>query len=351
MRCVCYSLLGVLLGCGGTPVAPAQPEARSPSVREDKWQIRDTRLLVRDVGPESAPTIVVIHGGPGGNHLSLRPLEALAPRFRVVFYDQRGTGESDRFRISSEMPALDQLAMEENVEDLEALRQRLGKDRITLIGHSWGGSLAVFYAAAYPAHVEKLIVYSGGPEDLELSSQKRKAHLAKLNPEEQALAKTRIAELQKAAEQGSSQDVIDRLFLQVSEVMFASLYCQRPAKATAAQGRAGFWASQGVNQYIATFDRAAFASKLAAVKSPTLLTWGRCEPSPQERLTYLLDSLPNAQLVIFETSGHNAMEEEPSLFLATLKAFLDGKTLPTRSFRTRAELGTPSASASRRAAP
>jgi len=120
--------------------------------------------------------------------------------------------------------------------------------------------------------------------------------------------------------------------------MFPSLYCQRPTAASAEQGRAGFWASQGQNQYSRTFDRAAFAEKLKLVKAPALLTWGRCEPSPQERLLYLLDNLPDAQFVIFEKSGHNAMEEEPALFFDTLNAFLDGKPLPAKSFRSRAEV-------------
>jgi pimeloyl-ACP methyl ester carboxylesterase len=142
-------------------------------------------------------------------------------------------------------------------------------------------------------------------------------------------------------EKEAAQDQLDRLFFQVAEVLFPSLYCQRPAaKASAEQGRAGFWASQGVNQYLKTFDRAAFAQKLKTVRAPTLLIWGRCEPSPQERLLYLLDSLPDARLVLFEKSGHNALEEEPELFFGTLTAFLDGKPLPARSFRSRAELET-----------
>ncbi|HOX45806.1 MAG TPA: alpha/beta fold hydrolase [Myxococcota bacterium] len=334
--------MGVLLGCSATHVAQprpgAAPGAQAQPVREGRWEIRGTRLFVRDVGPETAPVVVVVHGGPGGNHLSLRALEALAPRFRVILYDQRGTGESDRFQVASEAD-LATLSMEENVEDLEALRQRAGQDRITLVGHSWGAGLAVLYAAAHPEHVEKLVVYSGGPEDEPLSKLKSKAHFARLTDEEKARAQQGLAGLQEAVGRGAPQDELDRLFLQVAEVMFPSLYCQRPATGPgAAQGRAGFWASQGVNRYLGAFDRAAFARKLALVKAPALLTWGRCEPSPQERLLYLLDNLPDARLVIFEESGHNAMEEEPALFFGTLNAFLDGQPLPARSFRSRAEV-------------
>lgn len=334
----CCLTLGTLLGCSAPP-APAPRTAPAPPVREGKWKIRDTRLYVRDVGPEAAPAVVLVHGGPGGNHTSLRPLEVLAPRFRVVLYDQRGCGESDRLPITAGKPEeLARLSAQENVEDLEALRQKLGKERITLVGHSWGGGLATLYAAAYPTRVEKLVVYSGGPEDEPLSAEKSKAHFSKLTDEEKARFKSGVGALGAAAQRGATQDELDRLFMQVAVVMFPSLYCVRPTRATAAQGRAGFWASQGVNRYLESFDRVAFAEKLKAVKAPALLTWGRCEPSPQERLLYLLDSLPDARFVIFEKSGHNAMEEEPALFFGTLNAFLEGKSLPARSYRSRAEV-------------
>jgi proline iminopeptidase len=93
-----------------------------------------------------------------------------------------------------------------------------------------------------------------------------------------------------------------------------------------------------LGEYVESFDRRAFAPRLHAVTAPALLTWGRYEPSPQERLLYLLDNLPDARLVIFEHSAHNALEEEPGPFFATLRAFLAGGELPARAYRSRAEL-------------
>lgn len=339
------ALLVLAIGCSTAHEAVREEVQRTNAppgalrVYEGMWAIRDTNLFVRDVGPEDAPTIVVLHGGPGGNFLNLRPLERLAPQFRVVFYDQRGTGASDRLDVDPQQPdTLAALSLTNNVEDLEALRQRLGKDRVIVMGHSWGGSLAVFYAAAYPEHVEKLIVYSGGPEDAALQDQKNAAQFERFTDDDKSLMKARVGALQEAAERGASQDELDRLFFDVAQVVFPSLSCERSSAAPTHEGRAGFWANQGVNDYVTSFDRASFSLKLKAVAAPALLTWGRCEPSPQERLTVLLDHLPNARLVIFENSGHYAMEEEPELFWGTLLAFLNDAPLPARSFRSSAQV-------------
>jgi len=328
----------VAFGCARAPVVPpAEPVA----VREGHWPIRDTRLFVRDVGPETAPAVVVVHGGPGGNHQSLLPFEALAPGYRVVFYDQRGTGASDRLDVSPENPeSLKRLSLEENVADLEALRQRLGKERIALIGHSWGGTLAVFYAAAHPERVDKLIVYSGGPEDAALQKQKSRATFARLSEEEKSRLKAGTAVLKEAVEKGAGQDELDQRFLEVARIMFPTLYCERPATLTEERGRAGFWANQIAGGYSDTFDRAAFGPQLARVTAPTLLTWGRCEPSPRERLAWMLGHLPDARLAVFEKSGHNAMTEEPVLFMDVVRTFLDGAPLPraAKTYRSASEL-------------
>ena len=334
-------IAALALGCASTQPGrqnTTHTRATDKPTREGLWQIRDTRLFVRDVGPLDAPVLVVVHGGPGGNHRSQLPLEALAPEFRVVSYDQRGTGESDRFDVP--LPELQKLlTLEENVEDLEALRVRLGRERISVIGHSWGGALATFYAATYPESIDKLIVYSGGPEDKSLLAQKKTAHRAKMTTGELSAMASGKAALEAAMDRGVDGNELDRLFVDFVLPLLPSLYCKRPpAPARSEVGRGGFWANQIAGRYIESLDRSALAKKLGRLAAPTLLIWGRCEPSPRERLTGLLDAIPDAQFVQFEQSGHNAMEEEPELFFSTLRAFLSGKSLPMVAHRSRESL-------------
>jgi pimeloyl-ACP methyl ester carboxylesterase len=140
----------VVFGCSATPSPdPATPEASARV--EQLLPIAPVPLFARVSGPpHSSDILVLIAGGPGGSHESMLPFEAVAPaHLRVVAYDQRGTGRS---LAPPETP----LGYAEHVADLEQLRSALGAERMHLLGHSWGGSLALLYAADHPERVASL---------------------------------------------------------------------------------------------------------------------------------------------------------------------------------------------------
>lgn len=87
----------------------------------------------------------------------------LAKTNAVIFYDQRGNGRSLLERINR-----DTFNVELMVEDLELLRQAFKVERLTLLGHSWGGLLALYYATKYPDNVERLIIIDAAPVNTEL---------------------------------------------------------------------------------------------------------------------------------------------------------------------------------------
>ena len=111
------------------------------------------RLYVVEVGQAAAPgdTVLVLHGGFGADHSYLfDAVLPLADGHRFVLYDQRGSLRS---------PAPDSLlSMDAMVADVEALRQDLGTERVTLLGHSMGTSLAYAYLAAHPDRVANLVL-------------------------------------------------------------------------------------------------------------------------------------------------------------------------------------------------
>lgn len=110
--------------------------------------------------PVKPDPILFLHGGPGMrvgpyDHEFYSPLAAYG--FRVYLFDQAGSGLSDF------LPRVRDYTITRAVADLEAIRQQIRAEKMILIGHSWGSSLAANYIAKYPDHVAKVIFYSPGP--------------------------------------------------------------------------------------------------------------------------------------------------------------------------------------------
>jgi proline iminopeptidase len=117
--------------------------------------VRGIQLFVRRVG--SGKPVVVLHGGPGAHHDYLRPgFDGLATGRELLYYDQRGGGQSP---VPRDVP----VGWTEQVEDLEALREHWGLERLTVVGYSWGGLLALLYAVGRPERIERLALVSPAP--------------------------------------------------------------------------------------------------------------------------------------------------------------------------------------------
>lgn len=124
-------------------------------------RIRDTEIyfdvdgagLVPDGSSmREKPTAFLIHGGPGGDHTGTKSVCApLAERLQLVYFDHRGQGRSARGNI-------EKYTLDENVEDMEALRRHLGLASIVSIGTSYGGVVAMAHAIRYPQAVSHLIL-------------------------------------------------------------------------------------------------------------------------------------------------------------------------------------------------
>jgi pimeloyl-ACP methyl ester carboxylesterase len=99
--------------------------------------------------------LLLLHGGPGMGSDYFEPLETMAEQGRTVIrFDQLGCGRSDRPRD------LSLWMLESVVEQTESIRKALGLDRIHLLGHSWGGMVALKYLLKYPLHVQKACLCS-----------------------------------------------------------------------------------------------------------------------------------------------------------------------------------------------
>jgi proline iminopeptidase len=165
---------------------------------------------------------MIIHGGPGGDHSGFKPaFSPLSEQLQLIYFDHRGQGRSARGD-----PAL--YTLDENVEDMEALRRHLGLGPVVSIGTSYGGMVAMAHAARYPDAVSHLILvvtaaHAGFIDRAEAFVQRHGT------PEQQRVCATLWAGAFKTAAE-----------LQEYYRIMGPLYSRRfePAKAAAVRGRA-----------------------------------------------------------------------------------------------------------------
>lgn len=144
--CALVLATGALAGC----LDPGDPGNLVPkTVVEDptlpRIEVAGARLHAEAYGPADAPTVIVLHGGPGGDYRSQLPLRALADDgYRVQFWDQRGCGLSERFDAST-------YTMAGYLEDLRlVVEQTVAPGQpFVFIGHSWGAMYAAWFINEY----------------------------------------------------------------------------------------------------------------------------------------------------------------------------------------------------------
>jgi proline iminopeptidase len=109
-------------------------------------------LYFEECGKKTGRPILFLHGGPGAGIAPSHRRLFNPDRFRCVLFDQRGSGQSRPFAT------VETNTTELLINDIEALRQHLGINKFILFGGSWGSTLALAYAIAYPENVESLIL-------------------------------------------------------------------------------------------------------------------------------------------------------------------------------------------------
>jgi proline iminopeptidase len=115
--------------------------------------VRGVNLFVDVVG--RGRPLLLMHGGPGADHWTLLPFRQLSDRYTVVFYDHRCNGRSTGVPVSS-------MTWENLTADADALREHLGFDTWAVLGHSFGGKVALEYALRYPDRLSHLILLDTG---------------------------------------------------------------------------------------------------------------------------------------------------------------------------------------------
>jgi proline iminopeptidase len=179
VRLLLIAATAFALACDARVALAQAASSAALATGEHDVVVNGVRLWYRVAGAAApgAPPVVFLHGGPGYNSYSFAQIEGplLEKQLRMIYLDQRGSGRSER-------PWTRDYRMSTLVEDVDALRRSLGVNQLALIGHSFGGMLALEYASAHPEHVSKLILVDI-LYDAPLQCRFRAQSLAQLRPE------------------------------------------------------------------------------------------------------------------------------------------------------------------------
>ena len=271
---------------------------------------------------KGVPPVVFLHGGPGQGSLTFQVMAGpyLEPHMRVVYFDQRASGRSAK-------PANGDYALATLVEDIEALRKHLGVSRIAVLGHSFGGLLALEYAAKYPQHVSHLI-FVAGVYDFPTQCRFRRQVLARLRPEVYAQVDSLNADgtrrgdcdYEFVALRGAERDKYNLEIMFPDPAISArqdSIQAASGMRNTGELGNALFGRG-GLLKY-------AFNAH-EKLTMPALIIAGRHDGAAVSAGVKLLaDKLPNAKFMEFEKSGHFVYYDEPERFARVVSDFIRRK--------------------------
>jgi proline iminopeptidase len=255
------------------------------------------------------PPAFVIHGGPGGDHSGFKPaFTPLAKRLQLIYFDHRGQGRS-----ASGDPKT--YVLDENVEDMEALRLHLGLGPIVSIGTSYGGMVAMAHAARYPKSVSHLVLVVTA------------SHSGFMQRARQIVAERGTDEQKRVCDQlwAGELDTVDKLrhYYDVMGPLYGRKYDAAAAKATRDRGiltPAALNRAFAPGGFMYTYD---LRPELKNITAPTLVLSGRhdwiCPPEFSEEIHRLI---PGSDLRIFEESSHSIRGDEPQKMLDAIAGFV-----------------------------
>jgi putative endopeptidase len=306
----------LLLLAGGVSLAsqasaePAEPIVEG-SVPRDGFNLHYT-------AEGSGRPIVFLSGGPGIQVEYMKGAAALFPsRYQKLFLEQRGTGRSRPPVLNSSNVTLRLM-----VEDLEALRLHLDQDKLLLAGHSWGGMLAMAYAAAFPDRIGRMILIDSGGPNAEFNQWFPDSVNARLRPEDKELT----AYWTKAAERGVSSEKVRTEQLRI--ITPAYFFDRAQGTAFAAQIKDGDQVPQVFELIWADLRKINYnvIPGLAKVTSPVLIIHGHQDPIGQKTAETIHAAISSSTLQYIRRCGHFPWIEQPTEFRKIVADFLAPET-------------------------
>jgi proline iminopeptidase len=259
------------------------------------------------------PVLFLLHGGPGGNHQYFRSaLKKLENVAQLVFFDQRGCGWSKKGRQSD-------YTLENNIEDVEALRKYLGLNKICVLGQSYGGMVAQGYAIRYGKNLKKLILSATAPSHHFLDEARET--LNKVGSKEQ------IDFCNKHLWNGkfTNDKQVEHYFKIMEPLYYSSRRRIVKVKKTSSPELKNVFSREALNEGFSDFlHHYNFIPKLKKIPCPTLIMAGEddwiCSPNQAK---VMARQIPDAKLKVFKNCSHILACDAPDLYVKTITGFLN----------------------------
>lgn len=280
--------------------------------------INDTRIyfdiegagLLPD-GPtmRERPPAMIIHGGPGGDHSGFKPgMSRLAERMQLVYFDHRGQGRSDQADPAT-------YTLDQNVADMEALRQHLGLGPIVSIGTSYGGMVALAHAARYPDAVSHLILIVTASHGGFIQRAQQIVNERGTPDQRNVCAKLWAGGFRTADEMRRYYELMGPLYSLRHDPVSAASTRKRAIYSPEPLNRAF-----GPDGFLRTFD---LRPELPRITAPTLILAGQhdwiCPPEFSEEIHRLI---PHSDYRLFHNSSHSIRADEPDAMLDAILGFI-----------------------------
>jgi proline-specific peptidase len=285
----------------------------SMHIQEGTIRVDGYQVWYRCIGSGSIP-LLILHGGPGGGHDYLEPLEALAANRPVVFYDQLGCGKSDQPDDRSLW------RMERFVAEVSTVREALGLEQIHLLGHSWGGWLAIEYLLTHPAGIVSAVLASTS------------ASIPQFVAEASRLKAALPAAVYETMQRYEAAGDLHHPDYEAAVLEFYRRHVCRldpwpdPLMRTIGNldSNPVYETMNGPNEFMVIgnlkdWDR---TDRLGEITIPTLITVGGYDELTLTCAETMQQRIPHAQLVLFEQSAHTAHLEETDKYLQVVTNFL-----------------------------
>lgn len=264
--------------------------------------------------------VVVLHGGPGLDHNHMLPLAELADNYKVVFYDQRTTGNS------TGIPDVDSITVSSFVQDLEEIRKQLKLGKMHLLGHSWGAGLAMFYSIKYPDNLKTLILLGCGGASSEYFGELFE-NIQKNTAEEDRLAMKEIE--QSEAFKNRELEAFTKYYQIAVKPLFYDQSLPERERFTYGDNTAKHQQAVGelLMKDLGEFD---IYDQLSSISCPTLIIQGDSDPSPCEGTYKVHKHIKGSRVVFLQDTGHFVLHESPDETFSVIRNFLkDDKSVRT----------------------